>query len=319
MNSIDVIILIIVGTSAIGGLRRGFLLGVADLVVLGLALFAAARLSGLAAEPLREAGLTDPIATTTGFFIAAVLAYAVVGLAVRLLLAPVAALNASTPLGWVNGVLGLLPGAVRGLAFAALLVITMTMVPAGMGLRHWITGSQLAEPLAIAGQEALQASLEWADIDPASIGLSSRTLRSIRQGLPFAGAGDVQIDDEAERILFELANQERAAIGLPPLERDGELTAVGRLHSREMFDLGFFSHVSPVSGGPRDRLAAAGLTYRVSAENIALAPTAHLAHQGLMNSPAYRANILNPDFTHMGVSALRSVDHGLMVTQEFGG
>ena len=38
-----------------------------------------------------------------------------------------------------------------------------------------------------------------------------------------------------------------------------------------------------------------------------------------MSSPAYRANILNPGFTRVGIAALRSEDYGLMVTQEFAG
>jgi uncharacterized protein YkwD len=86
-----------------------------------------------------------------------------------------------------------------------------------------------------------------------------------------------------------------------------------------MFDLGFFGHDSPTSGSPADRLAAAGLQFALSGENIALAPTADQAHEGLMNSPAHRANMLNPGFTRVGIAALRSADHGLMVTQEFAG
>jgi uncharacterized protein YkwD len=73
-----------------------------------------------------------------------------------------------------------------------------------------------------------------------------------------------------------------------------------------------------VTGTPKDRIAAAGLMYLLSGENIAFAPTVEEAHEGLMNSPANRAHILNPGFTRVGVSALRSDEHGLMVVQEFG-
>ena len=34
-----------------------------------------------------------------------------------------------------------------------------------------------------------------------------------------------------------------------------------------------------------------------------------------MNYPAYRANILNPGFTRVGIAALRSADHELIVTR----
>lgn len=86
-----------------------------------------------------------------------------------------------------------------------------------------------------------------------------------------------------------------------------------------MFALGYVGHTSPTTGSPADRLAAAGLRYALSAENIAFAPTAEQAHEGLMNSPPHRANILNPGFTRVGVAVLGNTDHGLMVTQEFVG
>jgi uncharacterized protein YkwD len=139
--------------------------------------------------------------------------------------------------------------------------------------------------------------------------------------LPFSGitADELENDRAAEQTLLELLNQERANTGLPPLAPDAALAEVGRAHGREMFALGFFGHDSPTTGSAEDRLAAAGLSYPLSAENIALAPTAVFAHEGLMGSPAYRANILNPGFTRVGVAALRNDDHGLMVTQEFAG
>jgi uncharacterized protein YkwD len=38
-----------------------------------------------------------------------------------------------------------------------------------------------------------------------------------------------------------------------------------------------------------------------------------------MNYPTYRANILNPGFTRVGIAALRDTDHELVVIQEFAG
>jgi uncharacterized protein YkwD len=86
-----------------------------------------------------------------------------------------------------------------------------------------------------------------------------------------------------------------------------------------MFALGYVGHVSLTTGSAADRLAVVGLIYPLSGENIALAPGPEKAHERLMNSPAYRANILNPGFTRVGITALRSTDHELMVTQEFAG
>jgi uncharacterized protein YkwD len=59
-----------------------------------------------------------------------------------------------------------------------------------------------------------------------------------------------------------------------------------------MYLNGFFSHTSPSTGTLVDRLRAAGLTYRVAGENLALAATPEEVHDGFMNSPGHRANIL---------------------------
>jgi uncharacterized membrane protein required for colicin V production len=171
MNGVDVGILVIVGFSAVAGLQRGFMLGMVDLFAFAIALLAAGRTSELAAGLLRERGFPEPLASGAGFFIALVVAYAIIGLAVRVLLSPLRSFGSGTPLAWVNGVLGLLPGALRGLAVAALAVIALSALPPEIGLRQQMIGSQLAEPLATSGKEALDAGLEWAGVDPGTLGL----------------------------------------------------------------------------------------------------------------------------------------------------
>lgn len=319
MNAVDIGILVVVGLFAVGGLRRGFLLGLVDLVAFGLSIVVAARLSGSVAEPLVAWGVPDELAAGAGFVIAAVVSLAVIGLAARVLLAPLGALGAGTPLGWANSVLGLLPGAARGLAAAALMVLLVQALPPELGLSDPLADSRLATPIADTGREALDAGLAWAGIDPRALGIPYQTPVPGSIDLSFSGITALERDPDAEQILLDLMNQERASAGLSPLQPDTALADVGGRHGREMFALGYFSHTSPTFGSPADRLAAGGLEYPLSGENIALAPTAELAHEGLMNSPAHRANILNPAFTRVGIAALRSTDHGLMVTQEFAG
>jgi len=321
MNAVDIAILVIVGLFAVGGMRRGFLLGIVDLIAFGLSLIVAARLAESIADPLIDRGLPDELAAGVGFVIAAVISLAVIGLAARVLLVPLGALGTSTPLGWVNGVLGLLPGAVRGLAVAALVVLAVSALPPELGLRRPLVESRLAAPIAETGGEALDAGLEWAGIDPRSLGIPHQIPATGSADLAFSGVTALELENDraAEQTLLELLNQERANAGLSPLQPDFALVEVGRAHGHEMFSLGFLGHVSPTTGSAADRLAAEGMAYPLSGENIALAPTAELAHEGLMNRPAYRANILNPGFTHVGIAALRSAEHGLMVTQEFAG
>ena len=64
----------------------------------------------------------------------------------------------------------------------------------------------------------------------------------------------------------------------------------------------------------RDLVARIG---RRLANEQALAPTVVIAHEGLMNSPGHRANILNPRFRRVGIGVADGGMHGKMFTQNF--
>jgi membrane protein required for colicin V production len=176
VNVVDVAILAVIGLFAVGGMRRGFLLGLIDLVAFGLSVVVAARLAGAVAEPLRERGIPAELAAGAGFVIVGVLSLAFLGFAARVILAPLGAMNTGSPLSWANGVLGLLPGAIRGFAVAALLVLLLNALPPELGLRGSLREARLAQPIADTGLRALDTGLGWAGID----------LRAL--GMPFAGS-----------------------------------------------------------------------------------------------------------------------------------
>jgi len=52
-------------------------------------------------------------------------------------------------------------------------------------------------------------------------------------------------------------------------------------------------------------------------ENIGMGATPEQVHEGLMDSPGHRMNMLLPDYTHVGIAAEKS-DSGLLVTMNFG-
>ncbi|MBS4031894.1 MAG: LysM peptidoglycan-binding domain-containing protein [Clostridiales bacterium] len=124
---------------------------------------------------------------------------------------------------------------------------------------------------------------------------------------------------QAEQQMLNLVNYERTSRGLRPLQADMELTRLARLKSQDMINLNYFAHQSPTYGSPFDMMRAAGVTYRTAGENLAGAPTVERAHTGLMNSPGHRANILNPNFTHIGIGAITGGRYGMMFTQMFVG
>jgi uncharacterized protein YkwD len=105
--------------------------------------------------------------------------------------------------------------------------------------------------------------------------------------------------------------------GLQPLKSDPELTNVARNHSRDMFERGYFSHYTPEGKDPFDRMKAANVQFVAAGENLALGQTLPICHQGLMNSPGHRANILRPNYNRLGIGILDGGIHGLMISQEF--
>lgn len=135
--------------------------------------------------------------------------------------------------------------------------------------------------------------------------------------LPLGPLGELAPHPEAEPQMIALVNRERVTRGLRPLQFDEALRDVARTHSREMFERRYFSHTSPVTTSPFSRMRRAGIPFLIAGENLAFAPTVQLAHQGLMNSPGHRANILRPQFGRAGIGVIRSQFQGMMVTQMF--
>jgi uncharacterized YkwD family protein len=121
-----------------------------------------------------------------------------------------------------------------------------------------------------------------------------------------------------ENEMLRLVNDERAKAGLKPLESAPDLARVARMKSQDMVDNGYFSHQSPTYGSPFEMIRDNGISYRAAGENIAMNGSVLKAHQALMNSDGHRANILNPNFTHIGIGIVQNNGKaGIMVTQLF--
>jgi uncharacterized YkwD family protein/spore coat assembly protein SafA len=105
-----------------------------------------------------------------------------------------------------------------------------------------------------------------------------------------------------EHDVVELTNQERAKYGLAPLRPDWQTARVARHKSQDMRDRRYFSHTSPTYGSPFQMMRAYNISFRSAGENIAMGQkTPREVVQGWMNSEGHRKNILNPNFTHIGV------------------
>ena len=110
---------------------------------------------------------------------------------------------------------------------------------------------------------------------------------------------------------------ERAKKGLPALQIDYRLVQTARAKSRDMIKGGYFDHQSPTLGSPFDQMRKAGIPYRYAGENIAGNSSAAGAMVSWMNSSGHRANILNPNFNHIGIGVVDGGPYGKMLTQQF--
>jgi len=110
--------------------------------------------------------------------------------------------------------------------------------------------------------------------------------------------------------VLALINRDRQAAGLGTLAWDDRVAAVSRAHSADMRKTKIVGHVSPTTGAAADRVRAAGIKTAVVLENVAQSSAIGEAHAALMNSPGHRANILEPQATHVGIGIVLGDDVG---------
>lgn len=125
----------------------------------------------------------------------------------------------------------------------------------------------------------------------------TRTLKQV------APSGSVGYEVSAfEKEVLRLVNIERAEAKLAPLTLHVKLSEVARKKSQDMKDNNYFDHNSPVYGSPFDMMKKFGISYTAAAENIAKGyATPAKVVNGWMNSDGHRKNILNSNYTHIGI------------------
>ncbi len=100
-----------------------------------------------------------------------------------------------------------------------------------------------------------------------------------------------------------------------------KLAAVALAHSRDMLRQHYFAHVDREGRSPTDRINAAGIRWRALAENIAINRTVTAAEYDLMNELRFqqnhRGNILNPEYTDVGIGIVQAPNGDLYITQDF--
>jgi uncharacterized protein YkwD len=325
-NWIDIAILLVVAWNVADGVRKGFVGALVDLVAFVVSVVAALTLYVILAEFMTEQwNVPIHFAQPLAFSVLWIGTGLAVSLAGRLIGAPFAALLRGRT---IDVALSVVPSALKGLLVCALiLLVVLALPPLPLGpqfqqgvaqARETIQESRLANELVerSAGADRLVREKVSDSILPSLTLLTIRPETDERIDLDFRVAAP-PIEPEAETRMLELVNAERARAGLKQLVRDPELEKVARAHSVDMLQRGYFAHATPENVSPFDRMKEGGVAFSTAGENLAMAPTINLAHQGLMDSPGHRANILNPEFGRIGIGVARADGRGSMFTQNF--
>ena len=118
-------------------------------------------------------------------------------------------------------------------------------------------------------------------------------------------ANNMPVDAQAAaRQLFDLANEARISAGLNKLEWDPALADAAMKHCLRMSTEGPIAHRYPGEDDPTARAGAAGAHFSLIEENIAVASRVVSVHQGWLDSPEHRANLLNPRVNRVGIAVV---------------
>jgi uncharacterized protein YkwD/uncharacterized membrane protein required for colicin V production len=315
---VDLLILVILAYAAFAGTKRGFIL-----IGLELASFIAATSIALFAYHLPGTWVKGLFATSAsvGNVAAFVLIWVIVeigcALVVRYAILP--RLGPHHHLSTINQAGGGVLNILKFTVVIALCLIVFASLPLSSGAKSVVTEAQFSKIL-LGSTGWLQSRLAGglgrdlgASLNFFTVTAEPESEQRVELGYTTTGTVD-QADEDA---MLVLVNHERTTRGLKPLTLNLKARAVARAYSADMFARGYFSHIDTEGKSPFDRIKAGGVKFGTAGENLALAPTLALAHQGLMNSPGHRANILGPHYRTVGIGIIDGGPYGLMVTQDF--
>jgi uncharacterized protein YkwD len=317
INLIDVVLAIVILLSVLNGYRRGFVHGVLDLAGWVLSLLAGLRYY----EPvaLWLGPRVDLWSEVWDRPVAFVLVAVFVGVIVQVIgYWSLRRLPEDIHEHRVNQLFGVIPGFINGVIIVAIISALLLAIPLSEGMSERTRDSAIVNRLAVYAEQ-LEGELRPVFGDAIARTMNLLTIRpdsNERVSLPFTVENSRPRPD-LEKQMLDLVNKERVANGLNPLAPDPELTEVARKHSADMFARGYFAHDTPEGLSPFDRMKQANVRFTTAGENLALAPTIPVAHNGLMNSPGHRANILRREFGRVGIGVMDGGMRGLMISQEF--
>lgn len=123
-------------------------------------------------------------------------------------------------------------------------------------------------------------------------------------------------------VVVSETNEERADGALGDLARSATLDRAAQLKAEHMAELGYFAHYAPDGTSPWYWFRAVNYSFVHAGENLAVHfNDSNQVVNAWMNSPTHRANIMNGDYTEIGIGVAEGEFEGqdtIFVVQLFG-
>lgn len=315
-NWVDLLIIVFLLCYVVTGFGRGFLINLIDLLGSIIAFLLALKLyAPLASLLVAHFSLTLSISNAVGFVILIILTEFIFFSLVRIIYGE---LPRSITASKLNSWLGFLPCVVNGLLLTIFFLILILITPVAPNIKEAVLTSRIGSPLVKKSQfvENGLAKIFGAAVNEGLLFLTVTPQSEDRVDLKVKLV-DSYFDQSAETEMLSFVNLERKKIGLVPLIFSMELREVARAYAKEIFQSGNFAHIDLNGNSPFDRMKNADILFGSAGENLAFAQSAQLAHQGLMNSPGHRANILSADFKAIGIGVANGGYLGKVFVQNF--
>ncbi|OEH92873.1 hypothetical protein BFG57_02240 [Bacillus solimangrovi] len=142
----------------------------------------------------------------------------------------------------------------------------------------------------------------WKENENAVYLKSNPTIKPKDSTQQYVMEGDFFKLKEIEKEIFFLTNKERVKQGLKPFILDVNVSKVAQIKSADMYNKSYFDHTSPTYGSPFEMMKQFNIEYIAAGENIAAGYSSAVeVTNGWMKSQGHRENILNEDFTRIGI------------------
>ena len=116
-------------------------------------------------------------------------------------------------------------------------------------------------------------------------------------------------------VLADLANKDRLDSGVSGLAWSNTLEKAAKLKAEDMLKNGYFAHVSPTGVSPWHWLGEAGYNFLYAGENLAIDfSESENVERAWINSPTHKENIINKNFTEIGIATAEGVYKGKNTT-----